>query len=100
MSEESDLPTPHPPLGLAIAVFVLGLVSLTVAPLLLGFPMGLLGAILGLVYLRRRGPHRALAGWGTTLSLLGVIASVGVGFAYYLLYQRSVKLSNDYAAFA
>jgi len=68
---------------LAIASLVLGILALVLSLFLIGILFGLIGVILGLVHLRRHRGSNGMAWWGVGLSMLGILASVGLGIAYY-----------------
>ncbi len=81
-----SLPTaaPLPPrLGLAVASLVLGIVAVCLSLFLIGAVFGLIGLALGWVHIaQKRGPN-AQAWWGISLSLLSIVASIGLGLIYY-----------------
>lgn len=58
-------------LGLAVAAFVLGVVSLSIPFGIIGVPPAVVGFILALVHLIRRLPSRAIAVWGLVLCIGG-----------------------------
>jgi peroxiredoxin len=82
-------------LGLAVASFVLGLISLPFALFVIGFILGLIGLILAIVHLRRRRFFRAMATWGLVLSGLGCLASAGFGVYYGISIYAAYKLMSD-----
>jgi peroxiredoxin len=88
--------TPTPPssssLGLAIASLVLGIVSLVLSFLVVGGVLGLIGLALGLAHLVKKRRPAGMARWGTALSVLGLIASIGFAILYYSAYQKFSKL--------
>jgi len=72
-----------PRTGLAIASLILGIVGLCLSLVLVGGLLGILGLALGLVHIRgRRGPT-AMAWCGVVFSILGIAASVVLGFFYF-----------------
>ena len=85
---ERPAPIPPPRAGLAIACLVLGITAACLSFLLLGGLLGLIGLILGLVHLRRNGVPKAMAWWGISLSVLGLLASVGFGVLYFQVYKK------------
>jgi peroxiredoxin len=79
----------HP--GLAVASLVLGIVSIAFSLVVIGLLFGLIGLALGVVYLRRyRAEPRGIAMSGVILSVVGMLASAGLGAAYYWLIQQAI----------
>jgi len=73
----ASAPTEPPPsLGLAIASLVLGILAVCLGLWLVGGLLGIIGAILGFVHLRRPGVPKAMAWWGVSLSLVGLLLSL------------------------
>ena len=87
----NPLPAPRSPLGLAIASLVLGILSLVLSFLVLGGLLGLVGLVLGATHLARKWQPVVMARWGTALSILGLIASIGFAALYYSLYLQITK---------
>lgn len=74
---------------MAVAAFSFGLGAVLLSPVLVGFPLGVLGLGLGLVHLLNGRRPRALAVWGSALSALAMLASLAAGVWYVrLLWQR------------
>lgn len=80
--------TPPPPPGLAIAALVLGILAVTLAPLLIGAILGIIAAGIGASFLRSAAWGRRMAAWGTGLGLLGVLIGAGAGALYYQWYRE------------
>jgi peroxiredoxin len=81
----------YPGFGLAIACFVLGIVSIPFSLFLVGGIYGLLGLVLGAVHISKKNNLlRPLALWGLVLSLIGLLGSAGFG-AYYFLQIRQMQ---------
>jgi peroxiredoxin len=81
----------YPGFGLAIACFVLGIVSIPFSLFLVGGIYGLLGLILGAVHISKKNNLlRPLALWGLVLSLIGLLGSAGFG-AYYFMQIRQMQ---------
>jgi peroxiredoxin len=71
-------------LGLAITALVLGIVSIPLSVLLMGGLAGLAGVIVALLHLRwRPEQRRGMAAGGLILSVVGLVASAGMGVVYY-----------------
>lgn len=83
-------PVPGPQ-GLAIASLVLGILAVILSLVVVGGVLGLVGIALGVAQLRQPHAPRGLARWGTGLSVLGVVASLVLGFGYYQLGQQLRK---------
>lgn len=71
------------PSGAAIACIILGCFAFVSSCILVGALFGVVGAILGVVHLRSRQTFHGLAWTGITLSVLGIVCSVGLGFVYF-----------------
>jgi peroxiredoxin len=69
--------------GLAVASLVLGILACILSLVLIGGFLGVAGLLLGLVYISKRQGRNAVAWWGVGLSLVGMIASVGLGVVYF-----------------
>src|SRR2546425_12364360 len=88
---------PPPRLGLAIASLVFGILAFLLSLFLVGLVFGLVGLALGLIHLLgRRGP-KAMAWWGVSLSVLGIIASAGLGLVYYQGFKEIKKTIGSMA---
>ena len=87
-----EQPTPMPPAlpraGMAITSLVLGITAVCFSFILIGGLFGLIGLTLGLVHLRRERVPKAMAWWGFSLSLFGLLASIGVGVSYLHAFKR------------
>jgi peroxiredoxin len=76
-------PSSHAGIGLAVASFVLGLVSLFLSLFVIGVIFGIVGLVLGILHLSKRMPFfRTMAVWGVLLSLIGSMANIGFGVFY------------------
>jgi len=77
-------PPPKPParIGFAIASLVLGILGLLGSLFLVGALFGFVGLILGAVHLIKRTGRNGLAWTGVALSLLSILASIGLAFVY------------------
>jgi hypothetical protein len=85
-----QIPEPVPPLlplvpqagtpsgGLAIASCVLGILATMLGIFIIGGVFGILGLILGIIQLTRKRTHRALAGWGIGLSVVGILLTAAI----------------------
>jgi peroxiredoxin len=83
-------------IGMAVAALVLGIVSIAMAMLITGALFGLVGAIVGIVSLGRKGSAKQIAGWGLGLSMAGIVASCCFALLYYAAYvQRNASLSEN-----
>lgn len=69
--------------GLAIATLTLGILALILSLLLIGFFLGLVGVGFGLIHLRQRSGRNGMAWWGMGLSVVGIIASIGLAIVYF-----------------
>jgi peroxiredoxin len=84
----------EPPSGLqagisiAVASFILGLLSLSLSFLVIGAGMGLFGLILGIGHLSKKKPFRAMAIWGLVLSAIGTVVGIGFGVFYGITFYR------------
>jgi len=83
-------------LGLAVASFVLGLLSLPLALLVAGAVTGLVGSILAIVHLGRKLPFRAMAVWGLILSVMGAAAGTGFGMLYGISIYRARSTMQEW----
>src|SRR2546422_8412968 len=83
---------PLPPhLGLAIASLVLGIMAFLFSLFVVGALFGVIGLVLGWIHIAgKRGPN-AMAWWGVGLSLVGIIAGVGLGVVYFKLGREFYK---------
>ncbi|MFH1615648.1 MAG: TlpA disulfide reductase family protein [Planctomycetota bacterium] len=75
-------------IGLGVASFVLGLVSLPLSFFVIGGGIGIIGLILGIVHLRKKLPFKAMAVWGLVLSVMGGAVGTGFGVFYYRSYLK------------
>ncbi|MSU59605.1 MAG: TlpA family protein disulfide reductase [Pedosphaera sp.] len=82
---------PSARLGLAIASFVLGILGLLASLVLVGGLLGLVGLILGAMHLKRRTGRNGFAWAGIGLSVLSVLASIGLGFVYMPVIKEAMK---------
>jgi len=85
---DSLTPKDMNPIGLAVASLILGIISIAFSLFLVGGILAMIGAILGGIHLSKRATFRAMATWGTILSIVGLLASVGLGFLYYHGYKQ------------
>jgi peroxiredoxin len=76
------------PIGLAVASLILGIVSIAFSLFLVGGILAIIGLILGWIHLRKRTTFRAMATWGIISSVVGLLASVGLGYLYYQGYKQ------------
>jgi hypothetical protein len=77
-----------PPTGLALASLALGIAAVGLSFLLIGFLLGAVGIALGFAYLgKKRGP-KSMARWGVSLSVLGILASVGFAVLYVYAFRQ------------
>lgn len=83
---------PSVSLGLAIASLVLGILSLVLSFLVLAGLLGILGFILGTIYLAKKPQAKGMARWGVALSIFGLIASIAFAALYYSTYQKYKKI--------
>lgn len=88
-------PTPSSPPGLAIGSLVLGILSLALSFLVLGGILGSVGLVLGIAHLTKKRRPAGMARWGTALSIIGLIASLGFATLYYVAYQHFTKLMQS-----
>lgn len=88
-------PPPRPKMGLAITCLVLGILAIILSFALIGSLLGLVGAALGLVHiLNKRGPT-VMAWVGTGLSVLGILASITFGIAYFRYLPRALNVGTQ-----
>ena len=81
--------------GLAIASLILGILALCLSFFLVGGLLGLIGFCLGAVCLRRRQGSRALAWWGTSLSVVGLLVAIGFGILYFQAFKKFQAIANS-----
>lgn len=87
-------------MGFAIASLILGLVGFVLSLFLIGALLGLAGVILGILHLRRKDAPALMAGFGTGLGILALLASAGMGFFYYKVYQEFQEIwGGDFGYF-
>jgi peroxiredoxin len=93
------LPPPAAPrLGLAITSLVLGMVACVFSLFLVGAFLGILGLIFGFLHIvKKRGPS-AMAWWGIGLSLLSILASIGMGIFFYTVVRQMQQGKSSAAA--
>jgi cytochrome c biogenesis protein CcmG/thiol:disulfide interchange protein DsbE len=84
-------PTPPPRLGLAIASLVLGVLGLLSSIFVIGALFGLVGLIFGILHVSRRSGRNGLAWGGVGLSMLGIVASVGLAALYLPFLKEGIK---------
>jgi peroxiredoxin len=93
VNESSANPPPLPPeqssSKAAIVSLVLGILALVFALIVVGGLLGVVGLIAGTLHLRRQVQYRAMAWWGIGFSSAAILASIGLGFAYYAGYQKA-----------
>jgi peroxiredoxin len=77
-ASQSPPPPPAPGIALAVASLVLGFLALLSSVVLVGAFFGLVGLVLGVLHLARRTGRNGLAWAGVVLSVLGIVASIGV----------------------
>ncbi|MGA2603523.1 MAG: redoxin domain-containing protein [Verrucomicrobiia bacterium] len=82
------VPPPLPRTGFAITSLVLGIVAVCLSFLVLGALLGLVGLVFGLIQLRRRGSPKKMAWWGFSLSVFGLLASIGFGVLYFEFFKH------------
>lgn len=82
-----------PSQALAIAAFVLGIVSIVFSMFVVGAVFGLIGLVLGVVHMRRHRalPRSGLGGSAIVLSGVGLVASVGFGTLYFFLFSTIIR---------
>jgi peroxiredoxin len=76
------------PVGLAVASLILGITSIAFSLFLVGGILAIIGSVLGGIHLRKRTTFRTMAIWGISLSIAGLLASVGLGYLYYQGYRQ------------
>lgn len=90
--------TPSPParspLGLAIASLVMGILALVLSFLVIGGLIGLIGLALGVVHVALKRRPTAMATAGIVLSVLGLIAAIGITAFYYTAYRQLTKFTK------
>src|ERR1044071_6051542 len=80
---------------LAVFSLVLGVLAVLLSPLLVGGLLGLVGLAVGVTQMTQGRLRRALAVWGSLLSLLGVAGSVGAGVAYHRLHRAGLARTQE-----
>lgn len=87
--------------GLAVAALVLGIVSVVFSLLVVGALFGLIGLVLGALYLwRHRSEPRGMAISGVVLSGTGFAASAGFGVLYYVLFTNMLGSAGTASSYA
>jgi peroxiredoxin len=84
-------------IGLAVASFVLGLISLPLSLFVIGAGTGLIGFILAIIHLGKKLPLKTIAVWGLVLSLVGGTAGVAFGVLYGLSIYKGYSMMQDVA---
>jgi peroxiredoxin len=87
--------TPSPDtnrIGLAITSLILGILSLVLSLFLVGGILAVIGLVLGGIHLGKRTTFRAMALWGVSLSILGLLATGGMGYLYYQAYKQVLAM--------
>jgi len=82
-------------IGLAVASFVLGLISLPLSLFVIGAGTGLIGFILAIIHLSKKLPLKAMAVWGLLLSVVGGTAGVAFGVFYGVSIYKSFSMMED-----
>jgi peroxiredoxin len=82
-------------LGLAVASFVLGLVSISTAIFIFGGVFGLIGLVLGVIHVCKKRFARTMAVWGIVFSAIGLLGSAGIGSYYFLGYRAFQSAMPD-----
>ena len=86
-------------IGLAVASFVLGLVSLVLSLFVIGAVFGVAGLVLGIVHLSKRMPFfKTMAVWGIALSVIGSLAGIGLGVFYGIYIYRVTSEMKEWQA--
>lgn len=88
-------PTPAPRLGFAIASLVLGLLALLSSVFVIGALFGLAGLIFGVLHVSRRSGRNGLAWGGVGLSILGIVASIGLAVLYLPFIKQAIKTAQE-----
>ena len=86
LESKSSMPT-EARRGLAIASLVLGILAFCLSLFLVGAVLGLVGLGLGLTHILSKRGRNAMAWWGLSLSVLSIIAAIGLGFAYFKVFK-------------
>lgn len=71
-----------------MASLALGIASVGMSFLLIGFLFGVVGIALGFAYLSRKKGPKGMARWGIGLSIVGMVASIGFGSLYYYFFHQ------------
>jgi len=94
----------RPRLGLAIASLVLGIMAFLFSLFVVGALFGLVGLVLGWVHIAGKRGRNALAWWGISLSVVGIITGIGLGVVYFKLakdfYKSMASMSGSSQASA
>jgi len=82
-------------IGLAVASFVLGLVSLPLSLFVVGAGTGLIGFILAIIHLSKKLPLKGMAVCGLVLSVVGGTAGVAFGVFYGVSIYKTFSMMGD-----
>jgi peroxiredoxin len=97
--EEQIPPQPGSNLGLSIASLVLGILSIMMSMMLIGIIFGIIGLILGIVFLKGESDQgNGMAKWGIGLSIIGILAGLGIGNLYYKSYLDENNTEGEISA--
>lgn len=83
-----NLPPAAPRRGLAIASLVLGIVGIGLSLFLVGGVLGLVGVALAMAHILSKRGRNAMAWWGLGLSLVSILATIALGFAYVAFFKQ------------
>ncbi len=81
--------TTRPPVGLAIASLVLGILAVLMGLFLIGGVIGIVGLVLAIVHLRRRGVPKGMAIAGLILSIAGMLIAGGMTVFCVTMFKRA-----------
>lgn len=90
MSENALPESNRPPIGLAIASLVLGILAVVLGLFLVGGVLGVLGILLATLHLRRSRASRRMAWSGLVLSLVG-LSIAGAMTPFYIRFIKELK---------
>jgi peroxiredoxin len=74
--------------GLAVASFILGILSIALSLYMVGGMLAIIGLILGIIHLKSHTSSLAMAKWGISFSAVALVISIGVGYMYYHRYSN------------